>query len=220
MFTLADDWISLSSSLLEVTTGITHRGCSLFPCQSQTNNKSQRYHAHFYVFHTYCVHSNYRSSWNYLFRQPSYSKCKQQQKSPQLITSERGVTRIYFYTSVTSLGCVFKTFFLNPLVLLTPWASARQDCHSISSGSDGSGDTLWRSQCNLHGAACAAQWSGSKLEFSVLPEEMWKWWMQGLKLLTTGGWPLHQRTRLLSYNHPENQGTWRACQPVKMLHAI
>lgn len=27
--------MSLSSSLVDVTTGITHRGCSLFPCQSQ-----------------------------------------------------------------------------------------------------------------------------------------------------------------------------------------
>lgn len=39
--TLVDDWMSLSSSFVEVTTGITHRGCSLSPCESHTNTSLQ-----------------------------------------------------------------------------------------------------------------------------------------------------------------------------------
>lgn len=34
---LEDVWMSRSSSFTEVTTGISHRGCSLLPWQSQTN---------------------------------------------------------------------------------------------------------------------------------------------------------------------------------------
>lgn len=33
--------MSRSSSLKEVTTGISHKGCSLLPCQSQTNESQE-----------------------------------------------------------------------------------------------------------------------------------------------------------------------------------
>lgn len=37
-FTFADVWMSCSSSLMEVITGITQRGCSLFPCRHRPEN--------------------------------------------------------------------------------------------------------------------------------------------------------------------------------------